>query len=836
MDFETPQDFIAQLCNRTPPSSESVLAMYLELINAPSDLEGIVFVTEQFQSLYPLIVEIGKVENVTGFLTIDQLHACKKVADIIVYHKTDITKRFPQTIRRSNSEKALYGIYKKHPAYSCIGVSAAYHRGDRRHMILEAYIIIATSVLRRRQGTRLNSRGILEFDEAMVGGCRLARQLLLKPKQDTLNNLADKIHNVAGEYVKDAERGGEPLRKITHLLKCGLEGESAPTYNRNAKRKTFTKIHHTINDSPDPDTVGKGDRVDILRSCIRQATKNLDPQESGSGVEFLQVKALEGPPMEGRSSSQHTLRQRSYLQSIAMHNQRLPMIWEQLTLHEVSLFLEAVQLLAEHRYPINFKSNYYGKLDHLAVSAYAVTMFLRSLSSFDTGDFRVSNGEYKQVAPPGYRYYPDKSGCWIAQAPDLGLDTTLGNSFYSNAERKREFFYLSSGTGLEAIVDEYLRTIVKPGPYKCNLFPKEGWLYFKTFQELLTDLNVKHKTRLTVKRIGSYLYNMLSRQDGGDLTTAMLLTGKYDFLGESPLHYTAIPVAKLQKMYHSCCTGIMSQHIEEMVLRSPELTPTIPAKTPLYHSWNGTAGTPYRPRKSAVRKLIKKLQNRMVQLNDAPRSLDKFLRMHNNIMRYTAIMFAFSTGFRAVTSPLLPPSQIDDSTGFAVISDKDGLDYYNSRIVWLPLVCIRQYRLYIDHLEAMLPKLEFLDLEIFNSLNILFSQDRPEDKLPLFFLLDKHGDSTVIRPTDLWQNIRDNLQYDLPANASRHYLRSNLLERGCPHEVISAFMGHWERGEEPWGRNSALCPTNYAATLSGYLVPLLEEDGWKPFAGIQELW
>jgi hypothetical protein len=50
--------------------------------------------------------------------------------------------------------------------------------------------------------------------------------------------------------------------------------------------------------------------------------------------------------------------------------------------------------------------------------------------------------------------------------------------------------------------------------------------------------------------------------------------------------------------------------------------------------------------------------------------------------------------------------------------------------------------------------------------------------------------------------------------------------------VIHAFMGHFERGEEPWGHFSGLSPWSYRRELEQRLVPLLAEDGWKPVAGV----
>lgn len=842
MDAKTAKEFISDICNRTPPLSQSVLEMYLELVNAPPSLEGLIFVTEQFRHLFPYINKILKIEEINVFINETQLELSKSVADIIMKHKDVICCRYPETIKHSKKQNFLYGNYTRYPSYSCIGVSAYNTRRDKRHIILEVYILISTYILRRRQDKQFNKKGMLEFEETMVSGCRLARQLILHPKADTLNVIPNSLQKTAGEYLAKIIIAGDNLQRIAHLLRCALEGHSSPTYVRKSKRKEFRNIELPINDAVDPELEGRADKVSLLQSRIRQATKNLDPPESSSGVEYLNITSADKTtPMESRTSSQHAINKRYYLSSIAMHNQRLPMNWDQLSKYEVSIFLEAVQLLSENRYPLKFKSyfipngRYSIKLKQIEIAAAAVTVFLRSVGIYDITNIKMCSGKDNRFVSRGYRYYEDKPGCWVVMVPSFGLDTNLDNNFYSNAERKREQFFLSSGTGLERIIDIYIKEIGISRVWG-NLFDKESWMYRKTLDEMLTQLNKQYKTRLTLKRIELYLHNTLTRQTGGDLTTAMLLTGRNDFLGTSPLHYTAIPVEKLQKLYNECCTEIVSGHANEMASRHPKIESSKLIGTKSLNAWGGMAGTPYRPRRRAVRKMISRLQDRMRQLNKMPRSVDKLIRVHNNIMRYTAILFAFCTGFRAVTSPLLPPSQIDEETGFAVISDKDGLDYYNARIVWLPPVCIKQYCLYIDHLEAFMPLLEHLDLEAFNALKIMFYQDRPEDKLPLFFLLDKHGDSTKITPTDLWKNIRENLRYNLPANASRHYLRSLFLEKGCPPEIIAAFMGHWERGEEPWGRFSALSPTNYSSTIAKHLVPILADDGWGPIAGIQEYW
>lgn len=90
-----------------------------------------------------------------------------------------------------------------------------------------------------------------------------------------------------------------------------------------------------------------------------------------------------------------------------------------------------------------------------------------------------------------------------------------------------------------------------------------------------------------------------------------------------------------------------------------------------------------------------------------------------------------------------------------------------------------------------------------------------------------------LSPKLLGQKLRD--VFALPINSSRHYLRSTMYEQGCPVEVINAFMGHFERGEEPWGMFSGLSPVAYCDALDHVLTPLMKKDGWEPLPGLGAL-
>jgi len=52
-----------------------------------------------------------------------------------------------------------------------------------------------------------------------------------------------------------------------------------------------------------------------------------------------------------------------------------------------------------------------------------------------------------------------------------------------------------------------------------------------------------------------------------------------------------------------------------------------------------------------------------------------------------------------------------------------------------------------------------------------------------------------------------------------------LLERGCVPEVVDAFMGHWQCGEEPFGAWSSFDFDHYIIELRSHLEPLLRDIG-----------
>jgi hypothetical protein len=76
------------------------------------------------------------------------------------------------------------------------------------------------------------------------------------------------------------------------------------------------------------------------------------------------------------------------------------------------------------------------------------------------------------------------------------------------------------------------------------------------------------------------------------------------------------------------------------------------------------------------------------------------------------------------------------------------------------------------------------------------------------------------------------LEWDLPWNFPRHYLRSALVGRTSV-EVINAYMGHWETGAEPWWNGSCLDPVAYAHEARAAIDAVFPESDWPVLVGFR---
>jgi hypothetical protein len=309
--------------------------------------------------------------------------------------------------------------------------------------------------------------------------------------------------------------------------------------------------------------------------------------------------------------------------------------------------------------------------------------------------------------------------------------------------------------------------------------------------------------RITLAKIASMLWhNLYSEQ--GDPTIASCITGELHHLARVRLFYTTPDISMLQGIYLSV-TSRIARYFSTQLGREPNSTAGLIA--PEDSRPSGAVGARLCPTPAAVSAYICSLKE---ALTNASRYSDRteFCRYHNLYTLYTLQFFAYATTCRAIVTPYLRLEQIHPTRRIAPLSDKDDEFAHKTRLIWIPDALWQQMHSYAKHLDALRPQLNCAKNSVYWE--------------PCFFL-DPQFKPVAARPKEIEKHLHELIR--IKPNTHRRFLRTELIERRCPPEVIDAFLGHWQQGEEPYGPFSSFSARSYVETLRTYLEPLLAEIG-----------
>lgn len=210
---------------------------------------------------------------------------------------------------------------------------------------------------------------------------------------------------------------------------------------------------------------------------------------------------------------------------------------------------------------------------------------------------------------------------------------------------------------------------------------------------------------------------------------------------------------------------------------------------------------------------------------------ERTLHLHNALVAYIVSWLGFASGYRAVTDPLSNSCQLDRQTGILVISDKDDEFFSHSRLVYLPQRLVEQFDLYVKHLEQLALRLfayPKLQAQVRSLCKGCLEPVQLSHEIPFLFLLTDKFETQRVTP----KTLLDLNPTKIPVNHNRHYLRSKLSSLQAPAELVDYFLGHWERGEEPYQKSSSISPLDIAHGLAPYLEQINSEIGWTQQGGL----
>lgn len=315
--------------------------------------------------------------------------------------------------------------------------------------------------------------------------------------------------------------------------------------------------------------------------------------------------------------------------------------------------------------------------------------------------------------------------------------------------------------------------------------------------------------RLNAERISKCMVQRVLQESKGDYSATAIVTGNDLNLATVRLFYACRSVRKLQRRYLKSALSL-SRNLGR-ILPDRKGRPKIFLEKPNNYIGNRICPT------------LESLKEAVISLIDDIRACEERSRKnhavdhHNLFTLYTIWFFSYTTGIRGIRTPYLPLAEIDRKSCIATITDKDTGLGYRTKLTWISPDLIKQMDSYQDFLSRSLrfPK---EDSESIVSRSVRIKKRNP---WPCFFV-DDQMNPLAVRPKTLEPIMRKYLSF--PVNIHRRVVSSELLDRGCPPEVVSAWMGHWHRGEEPWAKFSTFAFSEYRHCLEQYLVPFLSKE------------
>ena len=488
---------------------------------------------------------------------------------------------------------------------------------------------------------------------------------------------------------------------------------------------------------------------------------------------------------------------------IEMAHQLLPWAYQNLSVGELAEFLCRLETLSAGRNPVLLEIRalvnvmlWTGASFEQALSLY---IFLDETPDPDC-DLALRIRNYVSDGPVVAE--------WQVRALSLPLKTvTLPPA--KQARERVYFLTLPDAVGAAGPVQDFLNymrvvanehlaqpEIMRKRPLR--MFRQEVAWYRKEVRE--TFLGLDKVGRITTTRISRVLFQVLVEQTGEDIVSAALITGTDHSLASVRRYYDTPEVWHLQQTYTDATTAL-KENLAAAGYRQASSEPIIAGRRGI------AVGSPLCPTLKAMQDAIQWLKAEVKSSSAA----DKFLQRHNMYTLYSVWCFGFAVGMRGVRTPYLYYDAFDDDSGLVAISDKDNGTGYRSRLVWLPPFVRDQMKRY-----------EFYLSNIADCLGL----PAATRKKPCYFL-DEHVKPLIVSPRTMAPLLNQFFQF--PANVARHLVSTELKERGVAPEMISAWLGHHYRGQEPWGPYSSFSFREYRQELEQVLCPFLTKVlGFEP--------
>ncbi len=798
----------------------------LDIIDAPEDLVGLMDVISNLPEILPFLPKIDP--NQWSKLTIRSwIEICEDLLEDpgLLIHINNIY------YKEKTIGSGLSNYKTSHPLYSALWTpTPKYNAHSYYH--LQAHLINSNSNFKSAIRKEEN------LDSALYVSSLSIRNIGTKDSHATiLLDIPSNAHTVRElhtrvSYLLENTEGKNPLIDIEKMLAYTLEDRtpySKQRYDRKAHIESLkVELEEVDNESDIPSYRKKFFNTTILTTKEFTEARNegnSDEENYTGQSKYTEDKEIDSKSGETPKTCARALKTK--MRGLARYNQQLPMRWDRLNHYEVSsLYLNLHKLHKNSFKEIPIK--YQDKLATLIVIMHWTA------SSFERAS-NVTILKSKNYIPDKFSedkvYLCLKERLWVISPPNLN-QRKIRSKWKGYLEESISSIQLPINALCWKLIQEYAEKTATGLNERRLLFKAKEANKLKSYlKEFISLTKAQYHSRLTQIRISSHIFDLLIDQTG-DTADASIITGRIPNRGQkTALYYYSPLVNDLQKKYSETCKKVENTITDNITFNSISNEQENFAKT----IKGIRTGSKICPLEKTILLMITDLQKQINYYKKKHLDESHIIKFHNAYTAYCVMMLGFATGYRAVRDPFYSESEIDEETGFLVISDKDSDDYYNSRIVWLPQVCRDQITRYSEYCLLLGERLVLTNLELAKRLlqpkEYNWSiQKKQGNELPLFFFLKDFHKTKPVRPV----SVHEMMEWitDIPLNANRHYLRTHLREQGVSGEFVDSFMGHWEYGQEPFGQYSSLSPLTYIGSIKEPLEKLLDDAGWKVIKGI----
>jgi len=816
----------------------------LWLINAPASLTAFIQIADNLRQCFRLSsAEIDFDIN-------DWINSCLLLLDYIVENEEQACEVIGQHLMEGGKErngKITHPLHGKgmvrYPMYTSIwNIHESFENQDT-YRLLQAHILIAYMKLMEDVTTiksyecHAQQEPILgNFNSSAINACRLMRDMSLISCADDFKELMEEQTYYVYHCLATPEL--RPLLLLPHkefytALVSKHEKQSSSeqtdytkhfglffkrTYTEQETKKRSGGGHHNhgsklrhdgyVNLSPfilkqitglaeADDTDGNWGSQYLIREQFElDSDSDLEALESDTGEELYLSKFEE----KSQSILSVILSARGQVRQLTMANQLLRGRWGNMTIWEVAQLMLICGSMFREIYGDSEAINE-SKLIILEAIGLIMTMLWTGSPLERAKKIALTTSTDKIGSE--LAYITDKKE-WRIKPCLLEYATQPTKEQINKSRNKTRYIYLPDLFNIGGYLTS-ISSLKGASEGSGLIFTRHMSSYKKAIKEVTKELPEGH--RVTEVKISKYLFHLIASETSGDVADAILTTGNYHHLGQTLLHYTTPSADYIRDIYTQSIESIINEIYQEAYDKTPPECGTATALKGFY------LGSRLCPKRESIITMVEQLSSHICD-GRSDFNIESFIQYHNIYTIYTSQMFAYATGVRAIKSPFIHIEEVDEETGLAVISDKDGKDFYNSRLVWLPDSVRKQLSYYSSHRDYVM--------------NELILKHYPNDlsDTPFLFLLNHDFSIIELRPKNIKPLLED--IFPMPLNVNRRFLRTEMKERGCPIEIINCFMGHWSLGEEPWGKFSSLSFHDYVKTLKQHIIPILDMLTWKP--------